>query len=318
MTDLTADPRKQRLALPRRGGRGLPGVARRGLGGAHETREVIDVREPVGLGLVVRLAHRVAEVGHLVGKQCVGDPHLVEIGIAREGQKARVLILPAEAPDARSARGLDHRDVESEPADPAVRLLALLFGELDQGRIVDRLHEAVAEQVHRDAKGAYVLGVRHPLLNIGGRGWRQVAGAPGVHRRSRGACRGEETDAKDRYPHRSLHDSLSLAGSAANLCLIRSRGKPMPYANIGAHRRRRRRRRLSSRTGEATMSVRSVLGLALFVTALSVAQQPPAAQPAPAANPLDAVPDKMPFDMPYGAPLALERAEAAIAAAAAA
>src|SRR5437762_11491172 len=66
MTDLTADPRKQRLALPRRGGRGLPGVARRGLGGAHEAREVIDVREPVGLGLVVRLAHRVAEAGHLV------------------------------------------------------------------------------------------------------------------------------------------------------------------------------------------------------------------------------------------------------------
>ncbi|TLZ11941.1 MAG: heme-binding protein, partial [Gammaproteobacteria bacterium] len=65
------------------------------------------------------------------------------------------------------------------------------------------------------------------------------------------------------------------------------------------------------------MSVRSVLGLALFVTALSVAQQPPAAQPAPAANPLDAVPDKMPFDIPYGAPIALERAETAIAAAAA-
>ncbi len=37
------------------------------------------------------------------------------------------------------------------------------------------------------------------------------------------------------------------------------------------------------------------------------------AQPAP--NPLDAVPDKMPFDVPYGAPIALDRAEGAIAAA---
>lgn len=37
------------------------------------------------------------------------------------------------------------------------------------------------------------------------------------------------------------------------------------------------------------------------------------AQAAP--NPLDAVPDKMPFDVPYGAPIALDRAEAAIAAA---
>jgi glc operon protein GlcG len=34
-------------------------------------------------------------------------------------------------------------------------------------------------------------------------------------------------------------------------------------------------------------------------------------------NPLDSVPEKMPFDIPYGAPISLERAEAAIAAAAA-
>jgi glc operon protein GlcG len=70
------------------------------------------------------------------------------------------------------------------------------------------------------------------------------------------------------------------------------------------------------------MSARSVLGFALFgvgllAAALVGAQQPPAAQPAPAANPLDAVPDKMPFDIPYGAPISLEHAEAAIAAAAA-
>ena len=36
---------------------------------------------------------------------------------------------------------------------------------------------------------------------------------------------------------------------------------------------------------------------------------------APAANPRDAVPDKMPFDVPYGAPISLDRAQAAIAAA---
>jgi uncharacterized protein GlcG (DUF336 family) len=39
------------------------------------------------------------------------------------------------------------------------------------------------------------------------------------------------------------------------------------------------------------------------------------AQPAPAVNPLDVIPDKMPFDVPYGAPIALDRAQAAIAAA---
>jgi len=60
---------------------------------------------------------------------------------------------------------------------------------------------------------------------------------------------------------------------------------------------------------------RTVLTLAgiatALVTATSGAQQPAAS------NPLDAVPDKMPFDIPYGAPIPLERAMAAIAATAA-
>jgi glc operon protein GlcG len=39
------------------------------------------------------------------------------------------------------------------------------------------------------------------------------------------------------------------------------------------------------------------------------------AQTPPAANPLDAVPENMPFDVPYGAPIALDRAQEVIAAA---
>jgi uncharacterized protein GlcG (DUF336 family) len=39
------------------------------------------------------------------------------------------------------------------------------------------------------------------------------------------------------------------------------------------------------------------------------------AQTPPAANPLDTVPDNMPFDVPYGAPISLDRAQAVIAAA---
>jgi len=44
---------------------------------------------------------------------------------------------------------------------------------------------------------------------------------------------------------------------------------------------------------------------AALVAGTVFAQQP---------NPLDNVPDKMPFDIPYGAPVSLERAEAAISA----
>jgi glc operon protein GlcG len=39
------------------------------------------------------------------------------------------------------------------------------------------------------------------------------------------------------------------------------------------------------------------------------------AQTPPVANPLDAVPENMPFDVPYGPPISLDRAERAIAAA---
>ena len=57
------------------------------------------------------------------------------------------------------------------------------------------------------------------------------------------------------------------------------------------------------------MSPMRMAAVALLVAAPAVLAQ------SPAPNPLDAVPDKMPFDVPYGAPIPLERAQAAIAAA---
>ena len=56
------------------------------------------------------------------------------------------------------------------------------------------------------------------------------------------------------------------------------------------------------------------LALALAATCLCVSFSGNAQTP-PAANPLDAVPEAMPFDIPYGPPISLERAQAAIAAA---
>ncbi len=65
------------------------------------------------------------------------------------------------------------------------------------------------------------------------------------------------------------------------------------------------------------MPSRIVLTAALLAAAATLAgfgqaQQPPAA---PAPNPLDNVPPAMPFDIPYGAPIPLARAQAAIEAA---
>jgi uncharacterized protein GlcG (DUF336 family) len=51
------------------------------------------------------------------------------------------------------------------------------------------------------------------------------------------------------------------------------------------------------------------------LSALALSGPAARAQSTPPANPLDVIPDKMPFDVPYGAPIALDRAQAAIAAA---
>lgn len=51
----------------------------------------------------------------------------------------------------------------------------------------------------------------------------------------------------------------------------------------------------------------SALALAAFVSAAH-------AQAAPAANPLDVIPDAMPFGTPYGTPITLDRANAVLAA----
>jgi glc operon protein GlcG len=53
----------------------------------------------------------------------------------------------------------------------------------------------------------------------------------------------------------------------------------------------------------------AAVGAAMFLSCAGYAQQPQ--QP----NPRDVVPDEMPFDVPYGPPISLERAEAAINAA---
>ena len=61
------------------------------------------------------------------------------------------------------------------------------------------------------------------------------------------------------------------------------------------------------------MPMKAATALAMLSAAL-IAVGPAAAQQTPPPNPLDAVPDKMPFDVPYGAPISLERAQSAIAA----
>jgi glc operon protein GlcG len=58
----------------------------------------------------------------------------------------------------------------------------------------------------------------------------------------------------------------------------------------------------------------TIVCLGLLVAAVAAAQEP-AAPPPPPANPLDAIPDSMPFNTPYGPAITLQRAQAAMQAA---
>ena len=59
------------------------------------------------------------------------------------------------------------------------------------------------------------------------------------------------------------------------------------------------------------MSSKSILIVTVFVVTLLIVGGSDAQQP----NPLDTVPEKMPFDIAYGAPISLDRADAVLAAA---
>ena len=62
------------------------------------------------------------------------------------------------------------------------------------------------------------------------------------------------------------------------------------------------------------MSSKSSIVIAIFCAALAAAGES-RSEEAQKTNPLDTVPDKMPFDVPYGAPILLERAEVVMSAA---
>ena len=57
-------------------------------------------RRVLGIGDRVERRDGVAVRGVLGREERAGDPHLVEVGVRREGEQAGVLVLPAEAADA--------------------------------------------------------------------------------------------------------------------------------------------------------------------------------------------------------------------------
>src|SRR5581483_7354454 len=94
---------------------------------------------------------------------------------------------------------------------------------------------------------------------------------------------------------------------------LRGRDRRLGRAVARGRADRERRRRgaeidpTSSQPRRTTMKLKTLAGAALAAVAFGAGAQQP--------NPLDNIPDKMPNDIPYGAPVSLDHAQAAINAA---
>src|SRR6266852_175590 len=139
---------------------------------------MIDVSEAVRAGGVVGFRDGIAEIGDFIGLKAIGDAHFVEISIAGEGQKAGVLVFPAETADSGLTRRFDDGNIKHLATNLVVAFLALVLGEVDKSLIGDGFHKSIAENVEGNAEGANLFRVRNALLNFGaGEGGIRANGA---------------------------------------------------------------------------------------------------------------------------------------------
>src|SRR5260370_2184 len=131
-----------------------------------------------GAGGVVGFRDGIAEIGDFIGLKAIGDAHFVEISIAGEGQKAGVLVFPAETADSGLTRRFDDGNIKHLATNLVVAFLALVLGEVDKSLIGDGFHKSIAENVEGNAEGANLFRVRNALLNFGaGEGGIRANGA---------------------------------------------------------------------------------------------------------------------------------------------
>src|SRR5579862_734492 len=77
-----------------------------------------------------------------------------------------MLILPTKAADASVSRSFQDRNLNSLAMDSALAEVRLVGRNIEQGGVVNRFHEAIAQRVEYGAQGPNVLRVGHVLLYL--------------------------------------------------------------------------------------------------------------------------------------------------------
>ena len=147
VTDSAPDPVEQSRPALRLRGRGEQRVARGSFRGPDKAGEAVHIRQPIGARRIVGLGGGVAAIRDFVGEEPSGDPHFVQVRVARKRQQTGMLILPAEPPHPRLPGRLDDGHVQRLAADLAVGGPALRAGDPAQRLVGHRFHEAVAQEI---------------------------------------------------------------------------------------------------------------------------------------------------------------------------
>src|SRR6266446_8732963 len=96
-------------------------------GSAHKAREMVDVSKAVGAGGIVGFGGGIAAIGDFIRLKAIGDAHFIQISIAGEGQKAGVLVLPAETANSGLTRRFDDGNIKHLATNLVVAFLALVL-----------------------------------------------------------------------------------------------------------------------------------------------------------------------------------------------
>ena len=163
VADVAADCVKQACASLRIGSGRQRGITRRGLGGAHETGKVVNVRQTVGVIMVFRIGYRVAQGGAFRWLQAAGHTLLVYVGIGRERQQAGLLVLPAEPAATNCAPSFRNRNLDELSCNLAAALAGLVLGNGKQRITVNGFNKAIAQSVGGGTQRIHVFASRHAL-----------------------------------------------------------------------------------------------------------------------------------------------------------
>src|SRR6201997_1313180 len=124
-----SDMLKDDLPLMSGGSHGENRVTRWHHRSANELGEVVDIRQSQGVGLIFGICGCLADCGHVLRAQTIGNSHLVHVSVGDEREQAAMLVFPTKSSYPGLTRSFKNWGLNSFPMNQAVALLRLARGD---------------------------------------------------------------------------------------------------------------------------------------------------------------------------------------------